>query len=361
MKKKLSYLVLFVFSIVSLIGCSSAEDQVREEIKAVKVIEGKTEEQPLYLNYIGTVNSKDLIKYSFKSPGKIANIMVEEGDKIKKGQALASLDISDLSFAQNAAAAKYQMAAADIKKAEDGLKYATDYFAKIESLYSEGGVSKDDFDKAKLNLDTIQGTYDQAIAQAEAAKTDADHKSTLISDATIYSTVDGSIVSTLFNEGENIGQGYPVVVVRSKKQILNVGLSQRDINKVSIGTKAKIKINDMETEGIVTNIDEAPDSETRTYNAEVLIKDQTFKLGTIGKLQFEVGKTSGIWIPISSVMAEGEDFVFVVNEDRAMKKTIELGNVIGTKVEAIGLEEGDKLVTEGMKNLKDGYKVVINE
>lgn len=361
-KKNSILLSILILTISVFSGCSANANVETVHKKAVKVTKLKLVDKENYLHYIGTIDSKDLVKYGFKSSGKIKNIYVKKGDTIKKGQALAKLDLVDLSLQAQGSLAKLNAAKADLKKANEALNYISNYYNDMENLHKNGAISDDSFDKVKLEYENTKETYNKAKEQINGLEADYTFKNNLLKDGTIYSTVNGTVVETPFKEGELIQTGYPCIVVRSKTQVINVGLSQKDVDNIKIGTKAKILINDEKCEGIVTNIAQAPDKSTRTYNAEVQIKDKSFRLGMIGKVDFYMGNKKGIWIPISSLMSDGQNYVYVINDNRALKRTVLIGDSYENLVEIKeGLDEKDLLVIEGMKNLKDGYSVNISE
>ncbi|WP_432666215.1 efflux RND transporter periplasmic adaptor subunit [Wukongibacter baidiensis] len=360
--KKFVAVVLMMSLMFTLAACSAAEETVVEErARAVKVREIKEGENPVTLSYIGTVNSKDMIKYSFKSTGKLGSVFVEKGDKIKKGDRLAQLDMQDLNFQLSAAKSTLDTAQLNIKKAGDALSYDKDLFNKMDNLYKEGSISKDQYDQIKLKMDTSSTTYNQAKSQYDAAKTDYDHKMSLVKDATIYASQDGSIVEIPFEVGELVPGGNPAVIVRSVSQIVNAGIAQRDLKKIELGTEATVDVDGEKAIGVITNIAEAPDEATRTYNAEVTVADKSFRLGSIAKLEFNIGKESGVWVPISAIMSDGEDYVYVVEEDRAFKRIVELEKLYEDTVMVKGISPGELLVVSGMKNLNDGSKINISE
>jgi RND family efflux transporter MFP subunit len=360
--RRLLAILLIVSMIFPLSACTKAEETaVKERARAVKVIEIQESENKETLNYIGTVDSKEIVKYSFKTTGKLGKVFVEKGDKVKKGDKLVQLDMQDLNFQISAAKSNLDTAKLNIKKAEDSLNYYKDLFNKMENLYKEGTISKDQYDQIKLQKDTAETTYNQAKSQFEAAKADYEYKLSLLEDATIYANQDGSVIDTYYEEGELVPQGYPVVSVRSSIQIINVGIAQRDLKKIKIGTEAVIDVEGEKANGVVTNIAEAPDETTRTYNAEVTIKDKNFRLGSIAKVVFDIGKERGIWIPISAIMSDEEDYVYIVQGDRAFKRIVELGEIYEDKIMVKGVKSGELLVVSGMKNLIDGSKVNIQE
>lgn len=358
--KKLGVVILAI-SVGMLAGCSRAEESYVEQSRSVQVIEAKLTENEVNLPYIGTVDSKEIVKYSFKTPGKISKIFVEKGQKVSIGDPLAELDTQELKFQLDAAYATLQTAQISVQKAKQATDYDDSYLQKMKSLYEGNAISKDTYDKLELKSSISNSEYKQASEQANAAKVDYDYKKYLIDNTIIHAESEGMIVDILSKENEQVGAYYPVIAVRSDIQIVNVGIAQRDLDIVKEGMKAVVKVNDQIAEGYISTISEAPDKSTRTYNAEVMITNTTFRLGSIAKVEFKAGTESGIWIPVKSVLSNGEDFVYIVESDRAFKKTVEPLNIHDGLMQVTGLDEGDVIVTSGMKNLSDGYKVLINE
>lgn len=362
MKKIIS--IIFIFTMmVSMVGCKNAGQQavLEERATAVKVLKTEESKKPVKMQYIGTVDAKDVINYSFKTGGKLSRIFVKKGDKIASRQLLAEIDTQDLSFQVTAAKATMDTAALNIKKAEDSLKYNKDLFEKMNNLYAEGSISKEQYDQVKLQADVAEASYQQTKSQYDAAKTDYEYKSTLVKDARLYAEQNGTVVDVLLKENERIGANQSIVIVRSGIQIINVGIPQQDLKNIRAGAKAFINVDDENAEGIVTYIAEAPDTATRTYNAEIQVSEKQFRLGSIAKVEVEVGEQQGIWIPMTAIFSNGEDYVYIIRDDRAFKRTVELLNVSDDKIRVEGIEAGELLAVSGMKNLNDGSKVNIVE
>ena len=82
------------------------------------------------------------------------------------------------------------------------------------------------------------------LAQLNTAKANYDSKVNLVQDAFITADSDGYVVDVLCKEGEMQAAGYPVILFRSENQVVTVGLSDDDVKKVQVGTKAQVKIDD---------------------------------------------------------------------------------------------------------------------
>lgn len=343
-------------------GCTTAK--AAEPAGPVRSIQVQTLEEvskPITQHYIGLVSAKDQIEYSFKSSGRLGELYVEDGQDIEEGQLIAKLDIQDLNFQADAAKANYEAAKLSITKAKEALDYDKNLLESMKDLFAAGSVSQDKLDQVKLKTEVSEATYNQALTQLNAAKADLNYKSGLLDDANIYAHSDGTIIKVMYEEGELVPQGYPVAVQRSQTQIINVGIPQKNLDDVQVGSHVAIKVDDKKADGIVTRIDEAPDMTTRTYMAEITVDDVKFHLGAIAEADIEVGKQSGIWIPIQSLLSEGEDFVYVTDGERAFKRTVIPYDTSGMMVRVTGIDEGEKIVTSGMNNLSDGINVVIEE
>lgn len=362
--RKAGYLSLTVLIVILIVTISSQAGKndidINDHAKAVKVMKTAERQYSASLNYIGTVESEELVKYSFKTAGQIKRIYVSEGDQVKVGQVLAELDTTDLDFQQAAARDNSNIASANISKAEDALVYADSLYEKAKTLYEAGAVSKDYFDQVELKRNTAESDYQQAVAQHSAASTDYGYKSDLLNNSVLYAEQDGYIAQKISNEFERVGAYAPVLVVRSEEEVVNIGIPQQELAQVKLGSSATIHVDGDFAIGAVTNISELPDATTRTYNAEVSIPDKTFPFGAIAEVSVEIGYLNGIWIPFTAIFSDdGGNCVYVIHNDRALKRTIEIQNIKDDMAMVTGLEKGESLIISGRNNLDDGTKVKI--
>ncbi|MBC2580209.1 efflux RND transporter periplasmic adaptor subunit [Clostridium sp. DJ247] len=403
MRNKMLLICSLFLSVAMLSGCSGRDDANKSNTKTypVKTLEVKNESYPISLEYQGITGGSEVRKLSFKSSAKISKIYVSKGQHVKKGDNLVELDKSDLNFAMqaaksqmDAASAQYNKAvngaqAEDINKAEIAVKnaqnnynYYKDLYDKNVKLYETGAVAKQQVDSAKLQVDSSESALNSAkqslqqlqngsreedkqalLAQLNTAKADYDSKVNLVQDASLIADTDGYVVDVLCKEGEIQAAGNPVILLRSENQVITVGLSDDDVKKVQVGTKATVKVDDTAADGEIINIIQMADKQSGTYSAEIKlltpIDNSKFYIGEIVKVYINVGEKSSIWIPISSILNDGEDYVYVVESGHAVRKNITLGDSHEDKVSVEGLKAEDKLVIEGMKNIKAGYQVVV--
>ncbi len=344
-------LITFLLISAFLTGCSSQPtDTAPVEISRPVTVSSITEQsQSVQLKYLGVIGSGELKKYSFKVPGKLAHLKVHIGEAVYKGKLLADLNQTDLSLA-------LRNSQLSLSQAEHVYQDAQTQYTNYQKLVEAGAMAQIDLDKAKLDRDVKESTFQKAQVDVEA-------KQNALADTWLYSDMNGYVSDILYKEGENLAAGYPVIVVRSQKQVINVGLNQTDAAKIKPGTQAEVKIGSFNGVGEVTRIDQVPDTVTRTYNTEIRLTSEipveAYLIGATAEVSLAVGAEKGIWIPISAVMNDGEDYVFLVQTDRAVKMNITLKDSQGFNVRVEGLNPGDNLVISGMKQLNEGMKVTI--
>lgn len=360
MKKK-QLLTLALATSLVMTGCASALEEEGNTNRSVSVQEVQLEKGNETLDYIGIVGSKEIVKYSFKTPGKIEKIYVEKGQKVSAGDPLAKLDEKELKFALSAAEAKLSAAEFDVVQAREARNYDRDNLKKMKALLDENAISKDLYDQVSLKTTVSAEKYKQALEKVKGLKADLEHKTYLKNNATLVADTDGLIVNVLNEENEQVAAYYPVVAVRSVDQVVNVGIAQKDIDKLALGTPASIDFYGNMASGEITQIEDAPDLETRTYKGEITLKESDYRLGAITKVSFDVGDIEGIWIPVNAILSEGEDYVYVAKDGRAFKKTVSILEIDNGKMMVEGLEVGDMVVINGMKNLLDGMEINISE
>lgn len=402
MNKKILVICLVFLNFIILSGCSSKSDS-KADIKTypVKTIELQNKTYPISLEYEGLTGGSEVRKLSFKSSTKVLKIYVSKGQYVKKGDILVELDKTDLNFAQDAAKAQMDAASAQynkavngaqaedinkaeiaVKNAQDNYNYCKDLYDKNVSLYEMQAVTEQQVNDVKIKLDgseselnAAQETLKQlqngtrtedkqaALAQLNTAKANYDSKVNLVQDASLTADEDGYVVDVLCKEGEMQSVGYPVILIRSENQVVTVGLSDDDVKKIQLGGKAQVKIDDTTSDGEIISIVQMADKQSGTFSAEIKllnpIDNSKFYIGQSVKVNINDGEKEGIWIPINSILNDGEDYVYMVEDGRAVRKNITLRNTNENEVCVDGLEAGNNLVNEGMKNIKAGYQVSV--
>jgi len=187
----LGMVAITLLSLSTMTGCGSSGAESTEGIvvKPVAVMELREEYRPLTLHYMGITEAKETIKYSFKSSGKVAEVFVEEGQQVKKGDKLALLEGEDLQYSLDAAKAQMEAAKAqydkavkgarheeirlaelDLRKAQANYDFVKDYYEKIKIIKEAGGVSELELLETALKMDQAKNSLEQAQKILELTK-----------------------------------------------------------------------------------------------------------------------------------------------------------------------------------------------
>lgn len=342
----LIFILLVLISVLPSIWATFNKEESVELLKPVKVLEVKEEISSLTLEYLGIVNARELKKVGFKMAGILGKVWVSEGQSIAEGDILAQLEAKDLELAAEAA-----MNSRD--NAKTAYKFSRDNYEKMKKLLAAGAVSPQESDKARVEMENLSASFNNAEIAYQ-------NKLNNLEDTALKADISGVVADILSEEGEIIPSGYPVAIIRGSELEVNIGISQNDLSKVRIGTPARIIINGSELEGKVASIGQLPDPLTKTYLTTIEIQETTLPIGMTVKLFLDIGEESGIYIPISVIKNDKQDYVYVIDDDMiAHKKVVELGKIKNTQVMVSGLDDGDRIVVEGSRKLYDGDKVAV--
>lgn len=350
MKQILGIVLTITLSLASL-GCSNEENitpsLINETQKVVEVMEITEEVFPRTLEYFGIVNAIGFKSYSFSQMGKITNIFVEEGQKVVKGDILAQLDTKDHDLA-------LEEAVNNLTKAATSYEYLEEQHNKTQKQWEEGEISQQEYNLVKLEFELAEANLKNTLVEYE-------NKLNLLEETQLCTDMDGYVLKVNFQPGEIVEKGMPVIIIRENRLIVEIEVPQGETQKIR-GSGAHVNINGQHLLGKVIHIDPIPDKKSRTYKALIaLSEEEGLMLGDIAKVTIVWGEDQGIAIPITCVMNEDDDYVFVVEEEKIVKRTIEIGRIVDNYILVTGLEAGELLVVEGLEYVSEGDKVELNK
>lgn len=342
MDKILIYLLLVGVSLFTQ-GCSDSksETSLNNSVIDVETEQTKNINGSETIAYSGTIEESESIALSFSVIGSVAQVLVSEGDIVKKEQLLAV--INDATY-RNA----YEMAFALQKQAEDAYK-------RLLPMYKNGNLPE-------IKLVEVETGLQQARSATLIAKKNLD-------DCNLYSPVDGIVGKRAIEPGMSaIPNLTSINIVKIEKVFARVPVSENEISSIKKGQKANIMIaalNNSEFTGTVEEIGVIADPLAHTYKIKIGIvnKDIAIKPGMICSVTLnKFNGISGLSVPSRAVLVDeqGRSFVFVVNQNKAVRKYVELGKLLKRGVEIkSGLNEGEQIVVTGQQKLVDNSSVRI--
>ena len=270
-----------------------------------------------------------------QTSGRIVSINVEVGDKVRKGQLLAKMD--------------------DVNLSKTRLQYVNDSteLERLTELYKIGAVAQADYDMAKLALNITKKTYNN-----------------LLENTYLRSPINGVVTARNYDKGDMYSMTQPIFVVEQISPVkMLINLSESLFTQVHQGMEFDIEVDAYSGEvfkGKVNLIYPTVSATTHTFPVEVVSQntDQRLRPGMFARVTATFGVNHHVVVPDVAVVKQqgsGEHFIYVLNEDSTVTYTkVELGRRLGSRYEIVsGINEGDKIVTEGQARLKNGVLVQV--
>lgn len=332
------------------------------------------------LNASGYVTARRQATVSSKITGKVIEVLVEEGMRVRKGQVLARLD--DVTRRANLALTEAQLTAAQhaLAETEVRLKEAEINLRRAQRLTAEGVSSQAALDAAEAEVDSLKarlalGREEVAVAERQVAVQQRE-----LDDTVIRAPFNGVAISKDAQPGEMIspvsaGGGFTrtgiCTIVDMESLEIEVDVNESYITRVSEGQPVEATLDaypDWRIPAKVITTIPAADRQKATVRVRIgfeqldprILPDMGVKVTFLGQEQAEQARPR-LLVPKAAVRNEGgRDVVYVVSQERAERRAVRLGAMEGEQVEVIsGVSAGEQIVVEGGENLQDGGKVIV--
>jgi RND family efflux transporter MFP subunit len=320
---------------------------------------------------------------SAKVTGKVAQVMIEEGQHVVAGQVIATIDNSNAKAALDQAIAQAAAVQATVRVAEASLEGPQSQYNRSKSA-SPGILSAQSIQNDKTSFDTARENLELARRQAAAAQSTVEVYQRSEDDTVVRAPFAGVVTATAAQPGEIVapvaGGGFTrtgiCTIVDMDSLEVDVDVAESFISRVTPGMSAIVKLDaypDWEIPAQVITVIPTADRSKGTVTVRVGFKVKDSRI--IPEMGAHVAFLSptpaqgssgapsrSVTVPPDAVQTEdgGQAVVFVIEGGRAQRRAIRLGdrNIQGQIVVA-GLAPGEIVAVEGADHLKDGAGVKI--
>jgi multidrug efflux system membrane fusion protein len=346
---------------------------------------------PINVDVIGNVEAYSTITVKAQVGGELTKVSFHEGDSVKKGDLLFTIDArpfeAQLAQAQANLArdtAALSQAQANLARDNANEKYAQDQAKRYSGLFEQGVVSREQTDQMRSSADALSQTVladkaaiESARAQIVASKAAVDTATVQMSYTTITSPIDGRTGNIAVKQGNvvtantsdlmTITEVSPIYVTFSVPEA-QLGDIKRYMGEGHLPVHAAPQTDTTSPEaGVLTFIDNSVDATTGTIKLKGTFQNAANRLWPGEFVRVTLGLTTrphATVVPNQAVQT-GQDgqFVYVVKQDR----TVEMRPVVtSTRVDQElvidrGLEPGETVVTEGQLRLTPGSHVQVQD
>ncbi len=345
--------ILIPLSIVALFsacGKTKGENKTVEtpkaddtEVIAVKTVPVVTKNGTHDVVGTGMLMSKAESRLSFKTGGIISKIYVREGDDVKAGQLLATLDLTEIS-------SQVAQAQLGVQKAERDLQRAKNLYADTVATLETVQNATTGADLARKTLEIAQ--FNQKFSEIRAPRS-------------------GKVLKKMLNDGELAAPGMPVFFINeatanTQDWVVRVGVSDRDWAALRVGNSTSLTFDAYPNEifqGRVSKLADMVDPASGTYEIEISVntKGRRMATGLFAHVKMTPSTSTVMTIIPIEALAEGngtEGVVWTLNADNATVKKVpvKIIQILEKEVGISGLTN-NSVITEGSSYLTEGSRV----
>lgn len=325
--------------------------------RRVEVVEIRPRDFDEQIESTASIAAIEDVTLAARAAGTVREI-AERGDRVKKGDVVATLD-------QTLTRAAVAQANAGIAAAETAYKLASDTLERQRPLFEKKIVSPIEFENIKAQVAQARAQLQQARAARTQAWAQFEY-------TRVIAPFDGRVEQRFVEPGGQINPGQPALRVVDVTRVKAVaGIPERYATDIEVGAAVDVQFSaygvaPRSTE--VSFVGSAIDPKSRTFEIEAVLDNIERKLKPEMVARLKVVRArhpDALVVPLGAVVRdETGDGVFVVAEGDgglvAKRRNVKLGARSGDRVEvAEGLEAGERVVTVGQSNLTDGDLVEV--
>ncbi len=360
-KSFLLAIVVIVLLTVSLMSCGKSDKDKSTTEMTVTVAEVKSETVPIYLDYVGTLQSIEKVDINARVEGFLVERAFKDGADVKAGGLLFVIDPRPFEAA---------LIAAEAQLAEDlaALSYAREQVSRYKSLVEKDYITRDAYDEYLTQATEARAIVEADRANVVQAKLD-------LSYCTMYAPFNGRIGRRLVDVGNLVGAGGEATLLATIVQLdpiyVYFNVAERDIPEILKQQNIKpltfsIVLSDESKhpeDGTIDFVDNQVDVTTGTITLRGVVSNasKTLLPGQYVKVQLLLEQQPNTLVVPSQAVGEqqGDTYVYVVgNDNKAEFRNVTAGSSYGgMRIIEKGVSAGEKVIVNGLQKVKPGITV----
>ncbi|EMR01987.1 efflux RND transporter periplasmic adaptor subunit [Cesiribacter andamanensis] len=292
----------------------------------------------------GQFTTDDETVLSFKTGGIVRQVLVKEGERVRRGQLLATLDLTEIQ--------------AGVQQAELGYEKAKRDFARAQNLYRDSVATLEQYQNAQTGLALAE-------QQLRAARFN-------LGFSEIRAVADGFVLKRLVNPGQLVASGAAVLRTNGAGRgewLFRISLSDKDWARVEVGDSASLQTDALPghtLQALVVRKAEGVDPQSGAFGLELKVLNppaRRLASGLFGTAQLRPSHSSTLWRIPHEALLDGhasKGWVFITKDNkRAQKVAVSLAGLDGQWVYvSSGLEGAQSLITRGSAYLTDSSLII---
>ena len=362
------------------LATDSGGQENRPDATPVELVPARQDQITIHLSSTSNLRALREVEVKAQTEGIVKSLSVEEGDFVRQGQLLGSLDDRPLQIQlqlsrQKLAQAKLQLEKARIRREKAKVQIANteNERRRLKEAYDEQLISEREYAQVQYQLDELG--HDERVSASETRELthrvqelEAEiRKSELeISYTRIKAPFSGRITERTMELGRHVGSSDKLFKLGAFSPLYaDVFLSEREARRVHPGQKASIRLGadeSIQCAGRVVRLSPVVDKSSGTVKitVELTPKMEGFMPGGFVRVAIQTDmRPDAIVVPKRAVIErDGESFVFLAKGGVAKRVPVRLGYVADGEIEILqGISPGDQVVVAGQGGLEDGSEI----
>ena len=336
-------IVLSLLAILALSSCGENREKVaKAPTRVVTEVISATTGHPNQ-TYVGIVEEREATAVSFTGMGVVKRVLVSEGQTVGRGQLIAEMDDTQ---ARNLLAG-----------AEAQMSQASDALGRYQMLHDNGSLPE-------VQWVEIQSKVAQAKSQLEVARKN-------LADCRLVAPVGGVIGKRAVKAGETALPSQAVVTILDIGSVkVKVSMPETEISAIQAHTPTLINVEAVGKTFSGGTIEKGVQADplTHSYDVRIAVSNSDRKLlpGMVASVQFTPAEPQHSHqlptVPVTAVQSNGGAHLFVWtvdNDSTAHRTAVSVGETIGNRIVlSEGVDDGQRIITEGYQKLSEGTKVI---
>ena len=355
--------ILSLLIILTLVTACEKQQEVVEDVRALKTITVSAPATGQVRKFSGTVSATNSASVSFQVGGKVEVVNVDIGDAVKKDQIIAVLDKEPYEL-------DVEAAQAEVVSAQAKLVDSKGEYERQDRVYRQGAGTKSRLDSAKYNYEAAKSAVDYSTAKLNIAKRD-------LRKTELEAPYNGNVALRLVDPGEEVTSGQKVFEIDSEGAMeVTIAVPETTISRIDTGTQVTLtfpSLPDRTVQGEISYIGSAA-VKSNAFPVKIGLVDAPAGINPgmtaeasliLNVVSKDEGQEKGYLVPIHALLAAKEPkqgYVFIYDPKSSMvKKTLvhTSGEQHNMVIISDGLSAGDVIAVAGVSFLADGMKVTL--
>lgn len=356
----MTVLALFVIA-----GCREkvapgVKELKREQVTGItveSVVPSMTDE---YYETSGTVKAKTVSMISAKLMGSITSVKVNEGDRVRAGQLLLTIDDSDVAQKLTGANEGYAEARKALEAADENRKLRDITYQRYKKLYDEKAMSRQELDQLETQKKVAELDYERAQAAVRRVEAGLNEAKVYHGYSSVKSPVSGIVTEKKAEVGSMAVPGMPLITVEDDSALrIELNADEKISALLKAGMTARVFIDSLgrEVRGSVSEVVRSVDPMSRTALVKIAVRADGLRPGMYARVGIPVGKKEMMLVPKNVVVEKGQlTGVYTVDPANVIKyRLIRLGKTYDNKVEILsGINPNERIIVSGVEKAVDG-------